>query len=48
MLVKGAPGGISDKSGVAYFTVEVNPSLAKQPLNLNGGLAKLGMASIVK
>ena len=33
---------------VAYFTKEVNPSLAKQPLKFNGGFAKLGLTSIVK
>ena len=33
---------------VAYFTKEVNPSLAKLPLNFNGSLAKLGLTSIVK
>ena len=30
------------------FTKEVNPSLAKPPLNFNGGLAKLGLTSLVK
>ena len=31
---------------VAYFTKEVNPSLDKQPLNFNGGLAKLESTSL--
>ena len=31
----------------AYSTKEVNPSLAKPPLNFNGGLAKLGLTSLV-
>ena len=35
-------------SFVAYFTKEVNPSLAKPPLNFNGGLANLGFTSLVK
>ena len=33
---------------LAYFTEEVNPILAKLPLNFNGGLAKLGLTSLVK
>ena len=32
---------------VAYFTREVNPSLAKPPSNFDGGLAKLGLTSLV-
>ena len=32
---------------VAYFTIEVNPRLAKPPLKFNGGLAKLGLTSSV-
>ena len=30
------------------FTKKVNSSLAKPPINLNGGLAKAGLTSIVK
>ena len=30
---------------VAYFTEEINSSLAIPPLNFNGGLAKLGLTS---
>ena len=30
----------------AYFTKEVNQSLAKPPLNFNGGLAKLWLSSV--
>ena len=33
---------------MVYFTKEVNPSLAKPPLKFNGGLAKLGLTSLVK
>ena len=33
---------------VAFFIKEVNPSLAKLPLKFNGGLAKLGLTSLVK
>ena len=33
---------------MAYFTEEVNPSLAKSPLKFNGGLAKLELTSPVK
>ena len=33
---------------MAYFTKEINPSLVKLPLNFNGGLAKLGLTSLVK
>ena len=33
---------------VAYFTDEVNSSLAKRPLNFNGGLAKLELTSLIK
>ena len=33
---------------MAYFTKKVDPSLAKPLLNFNGGLAKLGLAPLVK
>ena len=33
---------------VAYFTKEVKPTLAKPPLNFNGGLAKFGLTSSAK
>ena len=33
---------------VAYFTKEVNTGLARQPLKFNGGLANLGLISLVK
>ena len=33
---------------VAYFTKELNWSLAKPPLKFSGGLAKLGWTSLVK
>ena len=33
---------------VAYFTKQVNPSLAKPPLKFNGGLAKLGLTSLLE
>ena len=33
---------------LAYYTKEVNPSLVKPPLKFNGGLAKLGLTSLVK
>ena len=32
---------------VPYFTKEVNPSLAKSPLNFNGGLVKFGLISLL-
>ena len=32
----------------AYFTEKFNQSLAKPPLNFNGGLAKLVLTSYVK
>ena len=35
-------------TSVAYFTKEVNPSLAKLPLNFSGRLAKLRLTSLVK
>ena len=41
-------GRVAQKRTVAYFTREINPSLAKLPLNCNGGLAKLGLTSLVK
>ena len=33
---------------MAYFTKDANQSLAKPPLKLNGGLAKLGWTSVAK
>ena len=33
---------------LAYFTKEVNPSLAKPPLKFNGCLAKLELTSLVR
>ena len=33
---------------VPYFAGEVNPNLAKPPLKFNGGLAKVGLTSLVK
>ena len=35
-------------SAVVYFTKEVDPCLAKLPLNFNGALAKIGLTVIVK
>ena len=32
----------------ASFTKDVNPRLAKRPLKINGRLANLGLASLVK
>ena len=37
----------SDFAISAYLTEEINPGLAKQPMKLNGGLAKFGTASLV-
>ena len=34
-------------TSVAYFTYDVNQSVAKPPLNFNGGLAELGLTSVV-
>ena len=36
------------KTSVAYFTKEVDPSLAKLQLNFKGSLAKLGLGSLLK
>ena len=38
----------SNQTSLADFTKEVDPSVAKPPLNFNGGLAKLGSTSSVK
>ena len=38
----------SDQWPTQYLTKEVNPSLAKSPLNFNGSLAKLGSTFLVK
>ena len=35
------------ETSVAYVTYDVNQSVAKPPLNFNGGLAKLGLTSVV-
>ena len=32
---------------LVYFAKEVNPSLAELPSNVNGGLAKLGLTSLL-
>ena len=33
---------------MAYFTKEVNSNIAKPPLNFSGGLATLGLTSLIK
>ena len=33
---------------MAYITKEVNPSLDKPPMELNGGLSTIGLTSFVK
>ena len=52
-VTKGTEGHCDDNSQHLQwlkvdFTKEVNPSLAKPPLKFNGGLANLGLTSLVK
>ena len=39
---------MAEQSPVAYFTKDVYPSLAKQPVKFDGGLTKLWLTALVK